>query len=81
MKPPEIVVLFAVPPEEMYMEPLELTVVLFAVPPEEMNMEPELTVVLFATVLEWMVIAACDKLNPEIVLEAKVIFAPSATLI
>ena len=37
MEPLELtVVLFAVPPESMYMEPPELTVVLFAVPPEEM---------------------------------------------
>ena len=39
----------AVPPEEIYKDPKELTVVRFAVPPPETcKLPPELTVVLFA---------------------------------
>ena len=50
MLPPECtVVLFATPPEEMYMQPREFTTVLFATPEEWMHMQPLFTVVLLAT--------------------------------
>jgi len=79
IQPPVLtVVRFAVPPEEMYISLPELTVVLFATPPEEMYIWPPDNVVLFATVF-WCAVILPLNVNPSIVLETNVTFAPSST--